>query len=72
VPRQKEIEVNKDQVKGKGKEAVGSAREEAGRVTGNEDLEAKGAAQKTEGKVQHGVGTVKDRAGKLKDRVTGH
>ena len=63
--------MNKDKMKGKGKEAMGATREQAGRLTGNDELEAKGAAQKNEGKVQDAVGDVKDSARKLKEKVTG-
>jgi uncharacterized protein YjbJ (UPF0337 family) len=63
---------NKDQFEGKAREVGGSAQEKAGEVTGDEDLQARGAATKGKGKVQGTVGTVKDKAGKLKDKVTGH
>ena len=53
--------VNKDQVKGVGKQAKGSVKETAGRVTGNRKTEAEGAAEKTTGKVQKGFGDVKEK-----------
>ena len=53
--------VNKDQVKGVGKQAKGSVNEAAGRVTGNRKTEAEGAAEKTAGKVQKGFGDVKEK-----------
>ena len=53
--------VNKDQVKGVGKQAKGSVKETAGRVTGNRKTEAEGAAEKTAGKVQKGFGDVKEK-----------
>ena len=37
---------NKDQFEGKAKELGGSAQEKAGEVTGDEDLEARGAANR--------------------------
>lgn len=61
---------NKTQVKGKTKEGTGAVREKAGKVTGNRDMEAKGSAQKNEGKVQGAVGKVKQMAGDLKDKVS--
>ncbi len=53
--------VNKDQVKGVGKQAKGSVKETAGRVTGNRKTEAEGAAEKTAGKIQKGFGDVKEK-----------
>jgi uncharacterized protein YjbJ (UPF0337 family) len=53
--------VNRDQVKGVGKQVKGSIKETAGRVTGNRRTEAEGAAEKTVGKVQKGFGDVKEK-----------
>jgi len=63
---------NKDEFKGKAKELGGTAQEKAGEVTGDEDLEARGAANRGEGKVQGAFGKVKETAEELKDKVTGH
>jgi len=63
--------MNEDKMKGKAKEAMGSTREKAADITGNEEMQAKGAEQKHEGKAQHAVGDVKEKAGDLKDKVTG-
>jgi len=49
--------VNKDQVKGVGKQVKGSVKETAGRMTGNRRTEAEGAAEK----VQKGFGDVKEK-----------
>lgn len=54
--------MHKDTVKGAAKDAAGSIKEAAGKVTGNERLQAEGAADKTVGKVQKGVGELKDAA----------
>ncbi len=54
--------MHKDTVKGTAKEATGSIKEAAGKVTGNERLEAEGAAEKIAGKIQKGVGDLKDAA----------
>ena len=51
--------MNKDQVKGRIKEAKGAAKEVAGKVTGKESLEQKGKLQKAAGKVQKGYGDIK-------------
>ena len=40
------MSMNKDQVKGRVKEAEGKIKEVAGKLVGNEDLEAKGKVQK--------------------------
>lgn len=63
--------MNKDKVKGKTNELAGATRRKAGDVTGNEKMEAKGAAQQSKGKTQQAVGAVKDKAGDIKDKVTG-
>jgi uncharacterized protein YjbJ (UPF0337 family) len=51
--------VNKDQVKGRVKEAEGKMKEVAGALVGNESLEAKGKVQKNLGKAQAKYGDVK-------------
>jgi uncharacterized protein YjbJ (UPF0337 family) len=55
-------DMHKDTIKGAAKDAAGSIKEAAGKATGNERLEAEGAAEKTMGKVQKGVGDLKDAA----------
>lgn len=52
--------MNKDQVKGRLKEAKGKVKEVTGKVVGNERLEVKGKIEKTAGKVQAGYGDVKE------------
>lgn len=54
--------MDKDQIKGAAKDMKGSVKEAAGKVTGDRKLEAKGAAEKTVGKLQKGVGDMKDAA----------
>lgn len=54
--------MHKDQIKGTAKDIKGSAKEAAGRATGDRRMEAEGAAEKTKGKVQRGVGNLKDAA----------
>jgi uncharacterized protein YjbJ (UPF0337 family) len=54
--------MHKDEAKGAAKDIVGSAKEAAGKATGNERLEAEGAGERLEGKIQKGVGAVKDAA----------
>lgn len=48
-----------DKLKGAFHEAKGKIKEETGKATGNEDLEARGVAEKTAGKVEKKVGDVK-------------
>ena len=50
-----------DRVKGKGRQATGSAKETAGKATGNEELEAEGKAEKLQGKGQDTLGRAKDK-----------
>ena len=51
--------MNKDQVKGRVDQAKGSAKNAAGKATGNKDLERKGSIQKAGGKVRAGYGDLK-------------
>ena len=53
------MSVNKDQVKGRVKEAEGTIQEVAGKLVGNESLEAKGKVQKVLGQAQAKFGDVK-------------
>lgn len=54
--------MHKDEMKGAAKEAKGTVKEAAGRATGDRDMQAEGAADKTVGKVQKGIGHMKDAA----------
>ena len=54
--------MHKDTAKGAMKDAKGSMKETVGRATGDERLEAEGAADRVAGKVQKGVGNLKDAA----------
>lgn len=60
---------NKDQMKGKAKQAVGD-------LTGNEDLKKEGKADEKAGEVKEFVEDVKDKADDLvdtvKDKITKH
>ena len=61
--------MNRDQMEGKGKEVTGGVKEQVGKLTGNEDTQAEGAAEKTEGKAQGALGKVKDAASDAADAV---
>lgn len=52
--------MNKDQIKGRIKEAEGNIKETAGKVAGKEALEQKGKLQKTAGKAQALFGDIKN------------
>lgn len=52
--------MDKNVIQGKAKQAMGAAKQKVGDVTGNREMEAKGAAKRAEGKLQEGVGKTKD------------
>ena len=52
--------MDKDRIKGSAKQAKGAIKEVAGKVTGDDKLEADGKADKIEGKVQNAIGGAKD------------
>jgi uncharacterized protein YjbJ (UPF0337 family) len=56
-------------VPGHGDKAMGKGKEIAGKVTGNEDLEAEGKGQHATGKVKEAVGDVTDKARSAVDAV---
>jgi uncharacterized protein YjbJ (UPF0337 family) len=51
--------MNKDQVKGRAKEAKGAIKEATGKAVGNKDMENEGSVEKSTGKVQAGYGDLK-------------
>ena len=65
--------MNKDQVEGRVDQAKGKAKEVAGRVVGNERLEAEGLGEQAKGKVQTVFGDTKedakDAAKKIIDKI---
>jgi uncharacterized protein YjbJ (UPF0337 family) len=52
-----------NRVEGAVDKGIGAVKEAAGKVTGNERLEAEGLAQKTKGDVQNKVGQAQDKIG---------
>ncbi len=62
-----------DEVKGKGKQVAGTAKEHLGKLAGDRDLEERGKQERFEGKVQEKVGTVRRKVGEavedLGDRI---
>jgi len=59
-PSTKETNMNKDQVKGRMKEAGGKVKEITGKVVGNESLEAEGKVDQVVGEVQADYGDLKE------------
>ncbi len=55
---------NKDKAEGKFDQAAGAVKQKAGELTGNKELEAKGAAQNVAGHVEEKTGDVKKVFGK--------
>ena len=56
--------MNRDQVKGRMKEATGTIQEKAGKATGNRSQQAKGLLKRGIGKVQKTAGDSRDDAEK--------
>ncbi len=52
--------MDKEHLKGAADKASGTMKEAAGKITGNEKLEAEGKFDKVKGEVRQGVGDVKD------------
>ena len=61
--------MDKDVIKGKGKDIAGRVERQVGEWTGDADLQAEGAAKQVEGKVQKGIGKVKDAGRDLADKM---
>lgn len=52
--------MNKDQIKGEAKDIGGKIQEEAGKLVGSSEQQAKGLANQAEGKMQKGLGDAKE------------
>lgn len=59
--------MNKDQIRGRAREATGKLKKKVGQVIGNPRLESEGAMQEVEGKAQKTVGDIKRKVGKTID-----
>lgn len=55
--------MSKNRVEGAVDKGVGAVKQAAGKATGNERLEAEGAAQKVKGGLQNKVGKAQDKIG---------
>lgn len=60
---------NQDEIKGKMKKVKGKAKDKAGEVIGNRDLEEEGEAEYREGSLQEGVGHARRKAGEALEKV---
>ncbi len=54
------VTINKDQVKGAAKDAVGKVQEEVGKLVGSNEQQTEGLKKQVEGKLQKGVGDLKE------------
>ena len=61
--------INKDQVKGRGKEVEGKVQETVGKIVGNKSQQAKGNVTKNLGQLQAKVGDVRQNLKDSKKRV---
>ena len=61
--------MDRDRMEGKGKEAMGGLKEQAGKLTGDEQTEAEGTVDRAEGKGQGAMGKAKEAAGDAADKV---
>jgi uncharacterized protein YjbJ (UPF0337 family) len=61
--------MDKDTLKGKGKDISGRMERQVGEWTDREDLQAEGAAKQVEGKLQKGLGKIKEMGRDAKNRV---
>lgn len=52
-----------DELKGKGKQVKGAAKEKLGKLTGDQDLQERGSQERFEGKVQEKVGKARRKVG---------
>jgi len=52
--------MNKHQIKGSARQAMGQAKEQVGRATGDSDLRARGQAKELAGKAQRKLGDAKE------------
>jgi uncharacterized protein YjbJ (UPF0337 family) len=52
-----------DEIKGKGKQIKGAAKEKLGKLAGNRNLEEKGSEERFEGKVEEKVGKARRKVG---------
>ena len=61
--------VDKEHIKGAAQKVEGAVKDAAGKLTGNEKLQAEGKADKAAGAARQAVGDVKDAGSKVADAV---
>lgn len=61
--------MDKDNIKGKVNDVAGRIKRQAGEWTGDENLQAEGAADQAKGKMQNAWGNVKEGARELKEDI---
>ncbi len=61
--------MDKEHIKGAAEKVVGAVKDAAGKVTGNEKLQAEGKADKAAGAARETVGDVKDAGRSVADAV---
>jgi uncharacterized protein YjbJ (UPF0337 family) len=60
--------MDKDRVKGAADQAKGAAKDAAGKIVGDQKLQAEGKADKMKGKVENAVGGAKDALRDMQER----
>ncbi len=60
-----------DEVKGKGKQIKGTAKEKLGKLAGDRDLQDRGAEERFEGSVQEKTGKVRRKVGEAVEDLGG-
>ena len=58
-----------NELKGKGKQVKGSAKEKLGRISGNRDLQERGKQERVEGRVQERLGRAKRKVGEAVEEL---
>ena len=59
--------MDKDRIQGSFDQAKGKVKETAGKMTGDQKMNAEGKADQAKGKVENAVGSVKDKAREVLD-----
>jgi uncharacterized protein YjbJ (UPF0337 family) len=60
-----------DELKGKGKQVKGAVKEKLGKLTGDRNLQQRGANERVKGKVQEKVGKVRRKVGEAVEDLGG-
>jgi len=60
-----------DELKGKGKQVKGTAKEKLGKLAGNRDLQERGSNERFEGEVQEKVGKARRKVGEAIEDLGG-